>query len=1116
MIGPVLMIGCGGSGIMSVRYAREAVMARLAEHRISQMPEAWQFIGLDTIETQSGLGEVPPLPSRDYCKVTGGFSLVTDLYAAVWASHPPKKPNSGYRELLGWLPHHQDVPGDLRLGAGQLRAVGRAMGTHSLMSAAIKNKLIAAYDAAKSADAELRSVCQALQIPIEDGADFPVPLVIIVGSCAGGTGAGIMLDTVDVVRRMTSDNINPVLISYDPEIFGQDFAPPMAANSIMFTSEVLNAFWSTNGGNAGLFPAPLGEPPNRGPFAVFTVGRQNMSGADLGNSSTVYKATGDSISSWILSPQVRTSLQEFVLGNRNARARQGGYGFGGQSVKGGITSFGSATIAVGRSRFRRYAKAFLMRDFYEFHWSGFQELAVREFGVGKASRNETILINDLAENFKKSFVADCGLEQEFNASTNTVSNGLIDSILSASHTQTTSAQFKGKIFEKLDGAAPHDVAYWRNEFAVNFRILRPSHEESALKEASERLDEWYRSLAANVIAETNKLIAQSSLPVAIRVLELVIEDINRMPARFRQAHDTANQKATGFANDANAALTRLSGTVKRDAPDIVDACDKIGLHVAFAVRAKVLQQMERSMDLVARNVLGPIRSSMQRAKDGDLSKVNLPQPNEPAVVTQWPRLKEVPKSFVPSEVEFLLETSDQWPDILQDLLVSCVTTVGGESPVEAFRRELTTGDLDDPARRPALLRLSGEDLSTWTASRSLDVSLRLDPESLDAAVTHWIADNTTFSNHLAEGLQSYLQDVADVRRLDTFRTQLTRALKQSRPLIRINEPFLQQVGAGLGNANPMKVDPVIDQLPFKEGHPAREVAEQLIRAELDIPPGTDIGRFFVDYEKEASVMSSFLRESINPVFSLTFTEQFSNLYDNLGVQSKTLRPWFKFKRAKTLSEFVPVPEDVYLAMIRGFLVARLLGKVTNNVADGVEIIGHDGAKYPFPHPLLSQVKKEDCLPAILEAMPLCFARVTAQRTDAFAAYRELFLYGIPSEDEMSPDQYEVRGLLGEALRTAVVPGPTLDNPRPEIAGSSVEERTEALAAFVEKWKEQLLELDKRLAPTGEEMRREDGSIEPRELYTLEIVDDMTGQFQVVADAIRTYGKSSHDDGGRIG
>ena len=88
MLSPVIMIGCGGSGQKAVRYIRDAVRRRLVHAGWEgEFPRSWQFIGLDTLESQESPGEIPTMPASDYKSVSLKYSTYTDLEGTVLSSH---------------------------------------------------------------------------------------------------------------------------------------------------------------------------------------------------------------------------------------------------------------------------------------------------------------------------------------------------------------------------------------------------------------------------------------------------------------------------------------------------------------------------------------------------------------------------------------------------------------------------------------------------------------------------------------------------------------------------------------------------------------------------------------------------------------------------------------------------------------------------------------------------------------------------------------------------------------------------------------------------------------------------------------------------------------------
>ena len=96
------------------------------------MPDAWQFIGLDTLTVQESPTEIPTIPAADFLSLSGSFDTYKGLWEALTAQYPTGDPNSGARLLCGWLPDPRAVAIPLRDGAGKNRGIGRAAGLLTL------------------------------------------------------------------------------------------------------------------------------------------------------------------------------------------------------------------------------------------------------------------------------------------------------------------------------------------------------------------------------------------------------------------------------------------------------------------------------------------------------------------------------------------------------------------------------------------------------------------------------------------------------------------------------------------------------------------------------------------------------------------------------------------------------------------------------------------------------------------------------------------------------------------------------------------------------------------------------------------------------------------------
>ncbi len=1118
MLYPVIMVGCGGSGIKSVRYIREAVMSRLAAAGWDgPMPAAWQFIGLDTVPGQSDLGEVPALPSRDYLQVSANFRTLAELYRNLRAGHRPNVDGSGYSELAGWLPSSTELRGNVQLGAGKLRAVGRALGTYALTSRVVKKRFEDAFAACESGGVELaQATAKLVGIP-PIGEAIASPLVVVIGSSAGGTGAGIMLDTMDMLRRLGDENVTPMAVVYGPDIFASKMTSEMVSNNLGFMSEMLSAYWSTDAGPQGLFPAPLAAIEGRGPWGIFLVGQTNMAGAKLENAAVVYRAVGETIASWVTNESVADSVNQYVITNKTADAAIGGVGFADNHFKGAVTSFGAASIAVGRSRFRSYAKANLMREFYDFHWNGWEKVAEKLLGIEAARRPQPVVLEDLAKMALPNFMQSAGLQQLFN-SDGRATSGITDILISAEHSLGVATAFD----KAVRGSLPADAmgsADWQRTLQNKLALLRPDAVSQGREEFEARLSKWAGTLAENVLREANELVAQVSLPVAIKVIEKAIQELQVTAGKFRSAADLAKTNSVAANTELWTEINGISGTVKRDSEKVTKALKAAGKIHSHDLRSEALARLDNVVLLVVRNLLQPVKSAMQVAFDGHVTRVVTPQGKEPAVASAWPKEQLIPSSYVPSSVEYLLEDVESWPRILDDLLEQCVIPRAVETPRDAFRRVILTGDRTNPDDRPPLLWTDVSRVTSWNVNTQLPVQFKIDLESMDSTLSHWMNTTTAISNHLKEGLGQYLKDPANIRRLDDFKEKFQMTLQKAKPLIEIDNPKLMNELSRIGNPNnPIEQIPILDKLPFDVGHPAREIAAELLRAELGLGAGADMTTYFQGEEKESSVVSSFLSSYIHPSFVKTFTEPLATQLSTVSKTPTALRNWAKFKRARTIDEFIPVPQVVRLAFVRGFVVGRLLGQISLKEEGPIQII-HGGKIHNFPHPLLSPVRKPaDALPALLESFCLEFGDVPTKGTDAFAAYAALYQKAVPVADNDSPSAFTVGGDLRNFIDSGTLTDAAIDEKIfAERQGATAEERKQKILENLEQVVKFYQELKSR-GLSGYEMRMSDGNIEdstrvptdpgvmPEYGYvpSLEIIDDLIGQYATVLYVVKSY------------
>ena len=101
MLRPVIMIGCGGSGQKAIRYVRDAVQRRLRKAGWrDEVPRAWTFLGLDTLNVQEDRVEIPTLPAADFLSVSLGDDKYEVPSKRLLRRYPPRT-NDEYRHLIG-------------------------------------------------------------------------------------------------------------------------------------------------------------------------------------------------------------------------------------------------------------------------------------------------------------------------------------------------------------------------------------------------------------------------------------------------------------------------------------------------------------------------------------------------------------------------------------------------------------------------------------------------------------------------------------------------------------------------------------------------------------------------------------------------------------------------------------------------------------------------------------------------------------------------------------------------------------------------------------------------------------------------------------------------------
>jgi hypothetical protein len=326
-----------------------------------------------------------------------------------------------------------------------------------------------------------------------------------------------------------------------------------------------------------------------------------------------------------------------------------------------------------------------------------------------------------------------------------------------------------------------------------------------------------------------------------------------------------------------------------------------------------------------------------------------------------------------------------------------------------------------------------------------------------------------------------------------FREKLQFALMTSRPLIEIDESLNNVV-----HPRPISCSLNIGGFPFGEGHPARQSIEEIIQGFLGTSEPIDWA--FTPTECESVLVSSFLNYPVNPSVVTSFTEPLANSVHRFNREVMQTSFW-RWRRAHSLQKFVPLPYELRIAAIRGFAVARALGVMSAEERDQNVIADRDGDKQ-FPKWLLTPTDRNNLFSALLEAMVLAFAEVSSKGKDAFAAYESLIEYGTGQGLWID---FRVNGLFRHFLETGNYDGVRIvDQGRADsVSGIDRFERAEKVIEYLQRNIERFEDLE-RLGPDPQSWRNSDGTVQPIDTLTHELLPDLRNAYGQVLDAVQKW------------
>lgn len=985
MLRPFLLVGVGGSGGKTLRVVREELQRRLQQASWGgDLPSAWQFVQVDVPTSPDGAESDLPsqLPERSYTGMVAPGLTYRALDATLTGRADPEVRSA----LASWRPDPNKVNIPVSKGAGQFRAIGRMVTLTGL------DKVQGALESARRAltGAEVIGELQRVTVALggEPSAQMADPTVIVVSSIGGGSGAGAVIDVCDAVRALGDTWASESLgLLYAPDVF--DYLPEelrrgVRPNSLATLGELLAGYWNSEGPSEetadllALKGVQVGNANRLGPRYPFLVGNRNEY-VSYATQNDIYRAMGRSISAWIASSELQDRITAYLQGNWSQAASSvvDNLPLHLQGTETPFSALGSARVGLGRDRFRQYAGERLGR-------AAVERVLRHHLTARKKSddRNDGAIAQDVAERAFPRFLANTGLDERTDAH-----NDILDALrpeTAESDTHEVERQIHQQVVKNMPpkGEAPA---------GVRARIVRaqgdraPMYLQSRSEARSRQAQAWAASIQEQLQEQVARSIATDGGPVTALLLRRLRDELLAVTEELRGEARKYRRWSQGGEQEIDKALDISAETLLPNNPVVRKGTQAAaeGLHWLGEAELRDLAA-ELVPDLVD-NVVVPLQEAVDFATSRLEQEERAPQVAGEYGIADWPDGDVVPTRLAEAPNEFLLEGTDQYPQILTRLVARAMQSEQEASAFDQAIQRLILGvhhPEDDPqvliSRSSNWVPQSGT-LSTQTPSRArFDVAAG--GADLLRRSDRWITEGgTALSRYLGENLAGYLSpegvDPSEhAQRLRQFEGMFIAALNASAPLAKINTQVLVQVH----EESEAKSNLSFSELPFPDRSPAKHVVKRVLESRGQW--SARVERAFGDGNQSFVDMFATLSRPYEPVVFDSLMQPIAREWGARSRSADLIQEFWRWRRARPLSEALPLSPSIRESMVRGWFTASRLGQLKLD-QDGARIYVPNrrgsGEWVAFPDPLLtgSSIAPQQYLPVVLESILLAMVQV---------------------------------------------------------------------------------------------------------------------------------------------
>lgn len=1032
MLQPFLVVGVGGSGGKTVRALRHTI--NLTLRRVGWedgMPDAWQFLHYDSPQAQDGQSfSAPFLPREDYLSLVPGGVDYSGIFDVVKSKANPKH----LAQVERVLPDPGQAGIAIGIGAGQFRGIGKAIAYSSLDQMSAHASIAIGKMKSNRAKSQLSEIDN-----LFGGAGGPVgaPVLVIVSSIAGGSGAGQFVEVTEAIKCAIGPEAwanEAVSVLYAPDVFDGlgAMGSAVAPNSLYALAETMNAIWTQSPTesiasiykNQGLI---LGSSPSYRIGAKYNhiIGRTSNT-VNLGGPDDVFKAVGDFMGSWITNPGLQDDLNVGYFGNWLSRALK--VPDNTQLKMPAVdptpfSSFGYGKVSLGLDQFENYSAERISR-------SVIHNLLNRHLSMdpGCNQKSESEWIESSAKEARDDFFADTKLFKQKSASGFDLYFDLNPDPAQVSVLEAELRNFTMQMATSGNPNAEHSPAAWVEIVHNSLNNLKPQLLEKFSQLVAAKIKEtWVPIAPSRMVGVLGLAMSQHGLPVTVEMLSQLrklnletVAQFRSMAASYRAVESTASARMAAAIAPAQS-MQKVS-----IANPAVQACigesDEVLKNLFYAA---VFEASAVLLEDFSANFVAPVLQSLEsmKVKLTEAAKdPQLPDGRANPYFTWALENSPTPSRFKPAPnvallidhaeypVEFQRLTRDTFGEsanpeqtILDEICMGSDNIKGVSIDPNHSWSLFTTGKVWVPSERAYQINQSAPQRATFSTTDDVLSFFDIAKDWLEISGRPFRA---FFSLSLAEFLEANGDPLIQAGRHADFVRGFGKAAASSEPLVKLNETLLQATHGV--NANTQHV--VVSDIPIANGTPLFTQLQNVLQN--NGLWGQNSASWFKGPNSPGSAVTTevfvvkLLAFPVHPIAMGSVVSPIASEWlqaSNLPVSRKTFMQW---RQGRSLVESIPASPKVWRQMLRGWHIARLMNLLREDRGSQAEFLAKgprlslwiDGGEnhVDFPYPLFSEstAKLIDYPAVILQSLKVallnCYA---ASSLGPLSPYRKLELLG---------------------------------------------------------------------------------------------------------------------------